>query len=54
MPTSRHWQYTEDDDSTYLDDDGNIIYYDRQGKLKKYKATNLEYQQQYHYYETDN
>jgi hypothetical protein len=48
MPSSKQWS-DPDDDKSYFDDDGNIIYYDRQGKLKKYKATDLEYQQQYHY-----
>lgn len=52
MPTSKHWSDPEDD--AYTDDDGNVIYYDRQGRLRKYKVTDLEYQQQYHYYEEDN
>lgn len=52
MPTSKHWSDPEDD--VYTDDDNNVIYYDRQGKLRKYKTSDLEYQQQYHYYEEDN
>lgn len=52
MPSSKHW--SDPDDDEYTDDEGNILYYDKTGKLRKYKASNLEYQQQYHYYEEDN
>jgi hypothetical protein len=49
MPSSKHWSDPEGDE--YLDDDGNVLYYDRTGKLRKYKTSDLEYQQQYHYEE---
>lgn len=49
MPGSKYWSDPEDDE--YLDDEGNVLYYDRTGKLRKYKTTNVEYQQQYHYEE---
>lgn len=50
MPSSKTWSEPDDDDSFY-DDDGNIIYFDRTGKLRKFKAKDAEYQQMYHYYE---
>lgn len=52
MPTSRHWSDPEDD--LYEDDNGNVIYFDKTGRLRKFKTSDLEYQQQYHYYEEDN
>lgn len=51
MPTSRHWQYTDESEDMYTDDDGNVLYYDRQGKLRRYKSTDREFQQRYHYEE---
>ena len=47
MATSKHWGDPEED--AYADDEGNILYYDKQGKLRKFKATDVEYQQMYHY-----
>lgn len=47
MASSRHW--SEPDDDEYTDDEGNVLYYDRTGKLRKYKTSDTEYQQQYHY-----
>jgi hypothetical protein len=52
MATSKHWGDPEQD--AYADDDGNILYHDKQGKLRKFKATDVEYQQMYHYHEEDN
>lgn len=52
MPTSKRWSDPEDNE--YTDDEGNILYYDRTGRLRKFKATDIEYQQQYHYHEEDN
>lgn len=51
MPGSKHWGQPEDDE--YVDDNGNVIYFDRTGKLRKYKKTDTEFQQMYHYYEED-
>jgi hypothetical protein len=47
MPSSKHWGDPEEDE--YMDDEGNVLYYDRTGKLRKYKVSDLEYQQQIHY-----
>lgn len=47
MATSKHWSDPEED--VYTDDDGNVIYFDRQGKLRRFKVDDREYQQQYHY-----
>ena len=49
MATSKHWGDPEED--AYADDEGNILYYDKQGKLRKFKTTAVEYQQMYHYHE---
>jgi hypothetical protein len=49
MATSKHWSDPEED--AYTDDEGNILYYDKQGKLRKFKTTDVEYQQMYHYHE---
>lgn len=52
MATSKHWGDPEADE--YTDDEGNILYYDRTGRLRKFKSTDVEYQQMYHYHEEDN
>lgn len=52
MVNSQNWSTPNDDE--YTDDDGNVVYYDRQGKLKRYKSSDLEFQQMYHYQENDN
>jgi len=51
MPASRTWGDPEDD--AYLDDEGNVLYFDRTGKLRRYRTSDLEYQQMHHYYEDD-
>lgn len=52
MASSRSWSTPEDNE--YTDDEGNILYHDRTGRLRKFKATDAEYQQMYHYSEEDN
>jgi hypothetical protein len=52
MPTSKHWSEPEDD--SYVDDDGNVIYFDKTGKLRRFNTNDREFQQMYHYYEEDN
>lgn len=52
MPSSKHWSDPEDDE--FYDDEGNVLYVDKQGKWRKFNAKNREFQQQYHYYEEDN
>lgn len=52
MPSSKHWSDYEDD--AYEDDNGNIVYFDKRGKLRRFKANDPEFQQMYHYYESDN
>lgn len=47
MPGSKHWSDPEED--MYEDDNGNVVYYDRTGKLRKYRKNDAEFQQMYHY-----
>lgn len=47
MPSSQTW--SDPDDDTYTDDDGNILYYDKRGRLRKFNSNDREYQQMYHY-----
>lgn len=47
MPASQSW--SDPDEDSYLDDDGNVIYFDRTGRLRKFKTSDREYQQMYHY-----
>lgn len=52
MPSSKHWG--DPDEEEFYDDNGNVIYYDRGGRLRKFRTSDLEYQQNYHYHEEDN
>ena len=51
MPSSQNW--SQPDDDSYADDEGNIIYYDKRGRLRKFNHNDREYQQMYHYSEDD-
>ena len=51
MPSSKQW--SDPDDNEYTDDEGNTLYYDRTGKLRKFKTSDVEYQQMYHYDESN-
>lgn len=52
MPGSKHWGDPDDDE--YTDDDGTVLYVDKSGKLRRQHKSDREFQQMYHYYETDN
>lgn len=47
MPSSKRWGDPDEDE--YTDDEGNVLYYDRSGRLRKYKTSDVEYHQQVHY-----
>lgn len=52
MPGSKHWGDPDEDE--YMDDNGQVLYFDKSGRLRKQRKTDREYQQMYHYYEEDN
>lgn len=47
MPSSQNWSAPDDD--LYTDDEGNVLYYDKRGRLRRTGVDDREYQQMYHY-----